>query len=176
MTESIGLDLDGVLYDWCRAAHTYFRTYRNYTGTQYEFELNVANSMEKEFSDFLCSVNSLYDSIFPRKEVVELLWKLSGKYDIYYVTSRPTSAWRTTQKYFDTHNFPFSNHLIFEKDKATLVRLLKLDYFVEDSVGYLEQIAPLTTTFMVLHPYNQMYKDKFNTITSVLELERIFLK
>lgn len=173
--ESLALDLDNVLYPWVRAVYTYWKIYYNYTGLEYTFFKNIDSIIPKETQDYIVNIDTIYTSFVPESRLIQLLNKLGEKYSLYYITARPDSVRRITEKYLRDFHFPQDTNLIFSKDKDTMARLLKLDYFVEDSVKNAEKLKNICTTFLVKTPYNETYSGEVPMLNSIYCLEGVLL-
>jgi len=167
--ERVGLDLDGVLYPWDKAIYTYFRCYRGYTGTQFQFSNDLHKLIPWDFKDFLLEVGPLYMTINPDLKVMHLLNDLAKKYELFYVTSRPEVVRLSTEKYLRIHNFPNKENLYFTNDKANLARYLELDYFIEDNIVNAFNISKVCATYVVKQPWNQDFLADFHVLNTILD-------
>jgi 5'(3')-deoxyribonucleotidase len=173
--ESIGLDLDGVLYPWADAVATYCRMYKKYEGTDHEFWKHIDKYLTPSEQDYIVTVQDLYYRFSPSPRLLKLLEALDKKFNIFYITARPPEVQMVTEKYLRDFKFPQKENLIFSKDKDVHARLLNLQYFVEDSVRNAEKLKNICITFLVRTPYNEDYEGDLKVIDSVFELERILL-
>jgi uncharacterized HAD superfamily protein len=172
---AIGIDMDGVTYPWVKAVYTHWKMYYGYTGDEYYFYQNVDNILSKEEQDYIVTIPQIYTSFVPENKLIQLLNKLGEKFSLYYITARPECVRRVTENYLRDFHFPQDTNLIFSKDKDTMARLLKLDYFVEDSVKNAEKLKNICTTFLVKTPYNETYSGEVPMIDSLYCLEEILL-
>jgi uncharacterized HAD superfamily protein len=172
--ESIAFDLDGVLYPWDEALYTYYRVYKGYTGTQYEFSFAL-NTFPEEELEYLCTISHIYEAITPDKKLLISLNNIAKRYNIFYITARPECARKATEDYLKNYRFPFSENLILTKSKGIIARLLNLTYFVDDREFYVEDAAKVSTAFLFERPWNIDKREGLNTIRSIQELERIIL-
>lgn len=173
--ESIGLDLDGVLYPWVSAVCTYFRLYEGYEGSDYEFSRRVYEILPEEKAAYMATIPDLYYKFIPTSKMMSLLNKLSNKFYIHYVTSRPEEAITVTEKYLRDFNFPQKENLEFSKDKDVYAKYQNLQYFVEDNIRNAEKLNKICLTFLVRTPYNEDYTGDVKMIDSIYDLERILL-
>lgn len=174
MKESIGFDLDGVLYPFVKSLCTYYRMYEGYTGTDLNFYQNIDKIAESKI-EYLVTLEPLYSSCVPANKLVALLRNLGEKFNVCYITARPTITRLTTEKYLSNYKFPQHTNLFFTPNKDTLSRLLKLDYFVEDNVKNAEKISKVCMCFLVKTPYNEHYAGEVPMLNSIYDLERILL-
>lgn len=172
--DSLAFDLDGVLYPWIRAVFTYYRMYQGYFGDEYTFFKNV-DAVLGDSADYIVTLPQIYTSCVPENRLIQLLNKLGEKFNLYYITSRPECVRRITEKYLRDFYFPQDTNLIFNKDKDTVARLLKLDYFVEDSIKNAEKLNKVCTTFLVKTPYNENYSGDVPMINSIYDLQGVLL-
>lgn len=170
--EAIGFDIDGVLYPWVRAAYVYYQMYEGYSGSETEFFKDV-NRILGEKADYIVSLPQLYTSIVPSKLILEMLSRLSERYEVFYLTYRPQAVQRVTERYFSTYKFPHEHNLIFSADKVTDARILGLTYFVEDNIKNAEKLAKVCLSFLVKTPYNCDYSGEVPVLDSVLDIERV---
>lgn len=175
MKESIGLDVDGVLYPWAESVCAYYKLYKNYLGTEYNFYKNFYKYVSDNDLQYIITLQDLYYKHTPSPSLMRLLNRLSEKFNIFYITARPEEVERVTRKYFRDFNFPQKDNIIFSEDKDVYARLLKLSFFVEDSVKNAEKLNKVCTTFLVRTPHNENYSGEVPMLNSILELERILL-
>lgn len=173
--ENLGLDLDGVLYPWVSAVWMYYRMYKKYSGTEYEFYKNFDKNVPEDQCNYIATLQDLYYKHTPSPKLTSLLNQLSEKFNLFYITARPLEAERVTHKYFRDFKIPQRDNLIFSPEKDTYARLLRLHYFVEDSVRNAEKLSKICTTFLVRTPYNEDYSGEVPMLNSILDLERILL-
>ncbi len=173
--ESAGIDVDGVLYPWVSAVYTYCRLYKKCLVTEYEFYRDFDKYITEEDCQYIATLQDLYYKHTPSPKMMVLLNKLSEKFNLFYITARPLEAERVTRKYFRDFKFPQPDNLIFSCEKDTYARLLKLSYFVEDSVKNAEKLSKVCTTFLIRTPYNENYSGSIPMLNSILDLERVLL-
>ncbi len=173
--ESVGIDLDGVIYPWIEAVCTYFRLYKKYEGTDYNFIKNLDKYITQEDWNYIVTLQDLYSRFSPGFRLLSFLQRLSEKYNIFYITSRPQETRMVTEKYFRDYKFPQKDNLIFSKDKDTYARLLGLQYFIEDSVSNAEKLNNVCVTFLIKTPYNENYSGNVKMIDNIYQLEGILL-
>lgn len=171
--KNIGLDLDGVLYNWHSAVYTYYVMYKNYQGTEREFWTTRYKTISDDEWDCLVNMDILYSSQCPTPECMSFIHEISKYYSVYYITSRPAFVKITTEQYLKRHKFPFLENLVFTHDKSITARQLMLSMCVDDMPKNLEPLSKVTDVVMIAHPYNVDYWDKFPTahsLTSALKL------
>lgn len=173
--EGIALDLDGVLYPWHEAVCMYYKLYKNYTGTEYNFMKNSDKYMTCEDWNYIVTIPDLYYKYTPSSRLMKLLFNLSEKFNIFYITSRPEEMRRVTAKYLRDFKFPQKDNVIFSKENDIYARLLKLSFFVEDNVSNAEKLSRVCTTFLVRTPFNEDYTGNVPMLNSIYDLERILL-
>lgn len=164
---SIGIDMDGVLYNWHAAVYDYFRFYKEYTGSYSKFWSEYYKTFSDEMWDYLTGVDIFYSSQQPTKECVNFLNSIKYKYDIYYITSRPNLVRTTTKQYLRKYNFPYKDNVIFTDDKANVSRLLQLTYCIDDMPHNVESLSKVTNVIMIAQPWNTELWEKYNTAHSL---------
>jgi len=138
--EILGLDLDGVLYDWRRAVWPILlvdaketRSFHDFWFEEERAERNGTSKHNKLFWKNLVAREDLYNSCPPAKGVVETLWKLSKKYNLIYITHRPKSVRFVTEWWLKSYDFPERDMLVMSSlPKHLLVRQYNCTYYVED--------------------------------------------
>lgn len=169
MTKRIGLDLDGVLYDWHLSVYEYFCLYKGFSGSQNKFWYEESKAVPDNVWEFICSIDTLYSNVLPSKDCKDFIASIKDKFTLYYITSRPLSAKLTTEQYLRRHHFPFQENLIFTQDKVSVARLLKLDYMVEDMPRNVIDLSKVVLTIMMARPWNQSIQNEYPTVHSLME-------
>jgi uncharacterized HAD superfamily protein len=175
MKEKLGMDLDGVIYPFVKAVETYCRITYGYAGTTDEFERNIDKYWKLYNLDWIVESPNIYQKFIPEKKMMALIQDLSSKYQIFYVTSRPESLLRITEKYLRDYDFPQRNNLVFTQDKDVFARLVGLTYFVEDNVENACKLAKACMSFLVKTPYNDGATGNFKVLESVYDLRGLLL-
>lgn len=173
---NIGLDLDGVLYNWHIAVYDYFVLNKNYTGTFNDFWTTEYKSFSKEDWEYLTNVDIFYSSQFPTEECKVFLSELQKKFEIFYITGRPKSVKTTTEQFLKKHNFPFQENLIFTDDKIVSARRYMLCLCVDDRPEILTGLQTVADVVMIAQPYNIDYWDKFPTAHSLISALKLIKK
>ena len=164
----IGLDIDGVIYPWHYSIYRYFTEFKNFAGSELEFWAYFRLfSVEKQM--YYVSIPTLYTDTSLTQDAIEYLPKLAELGELFYITSRDHELQPLTQKFFKFYDIPFKENLIFEKDKASVVRLYGIDYFVDDMISHLEKMQGITTSFLFKQPHNFYDRDGYNCIGSLKE-------
>lgn len=172
----IGLDMDGVIYDWHSVVHRYYMLYANYTGTFREFWMEYIPSLSEENQDYIVSIPLFYDQAFPTVDAQEYLPKLAEIGELFYITSRPDSARFVTRKFFRKHNLPDSENLFMVADKQPVIRLYDIDVFVDDRGETLEDLGNICLTVLMNKPWNEHYKDTFTRVNSLQEFYELLTR
>lgn len=168
----LGLDLDGVLYDWHSAVYTYFQYIKNYQGTYRQFWTEFINDTSKEEQEFIVSIPFLYSAITPSKQVIEFLNFAADNSEIYYITSRPDSVEHITKKYVKEY-FPYPDNLFSVHDKATTCRYLGVTHFLDDHEKHVKAVQPVANSFLKARCWNEYCQDQYNTVYSLKEFKEI---
>jgi uncharacterized HAD superfamily protein len=168
MSKSIGLDLDGCLYNWPNAVYEYYQVYRDYSKSLTDFWTHEITKISKAGWDFLTNVDIFYSSQLPTEDCINFLNNIKYRFDIYYVTSRPELVKLTTEQYLRRYKFPFRDNLIFTDNKVNEVRRLGLSYCVDDMPHHVEALAKVTNIIMIAQPWNKYLWDKYPTAHSLM--------
>lgn len=171
----LALDLDGCLYDWHSAVHTYYQYIKGFEGSYEEFWTTYINSLSKETQEYICSLDILYETQVVTQEVREFLDFASTKAELYYVTSRPITTERVTRRYLKKQDFPFQDNLYITSDKATICRYIGATHFLDDNVGHIKNVSPIADAYLMSKVWNRDYHDQFNTVYGLKDFrERVF--
>jgi len=172
---TIGLDLDGVLYDWHNAVLEYYKIYKNYDGSFDDFWSKAYKEFTPDDWEYLTGVDTFYSSEIPSESCLKFLERLSMSFELFYVTSRPETCRLTTEQYLRRYKFPFSHNLVMEKNKVSVARLYGTSYFVEDMPETVEKLSHVTTAILMARPWNHQFWDVYPTIRTLDEAWR-FIK
>ncbi len=172
----LGIDLDGVLYDWHDALHVYYQYMMGYEGTFREFWLNYIPSLSAEKQDYLVNLPIIYDTKVPSKDITDFLdFVRDNVEEVYYITKRPLEIERVTRRYLRRYNFPFQDNLIITGDKASACRLYGVTHFLDDFASHVEAVKGIAEVYLMAKPWNEQYQDQYNTVHSLREFkERVF--
>jgi len=172
---NVGFDLDGVLYDWHRAVYNDCVSHEDYEGSFREFWTGYFQSFPRNKQKNFCYRDPLYSSQIPSKKLLKFLDSVAKEHEIFYVTARSDECYLTTKFYMERYNFPYSYNLVLAKDKATIIKLHRIDIFIDDFPSNLDEIGSSATTFLIKKPWNEEVMDNYNTILSVFDLEGVLL-
>lgn len=167
----LGLDFDGVLYDWHSAVHTYFQYEMGYEGSYHDFWSTYMNSLSKERQDYLVRLPLLCDATIPSQRVMDFLEFASQHSDIYYITSRPVEVEAITRKYMKKYDFPFQDNLFVTNDKATVCRYVGVTHFLDDQAKNLVNIAPIADAYLFAKLWNKEYREEYKVVYSLKEFQ-----
>lgn len=172
----LGLDLDGVLYDWHDAVFTYFQYEMGYSEDYLSFWTKYIPSLSKEKQDYIVSIPILYETKIPSSSIMEFLkFASENAGSIYYITSRALELDRITRRYIRKYDFPFQDNLIFTNDKATACRLYGVTHFLDDFVIHVKSTSKVAESYLMAKPWNKEYQEELPTVFSLKEFkERIF--
>lgn len=162
----IGLDIDGVIYPWHYSIVRYFQEFRGFEGSDYEF-WDMFNSLSPKTQEYYVSIPTLYSDSCLTEDAEKYLPLIAELGEIFYITARDTGLQWLTRKFFDTFEVPFKENLIFEKHKFNMVRLLGLDYFVDDQGKHLEKMKGITKTFLFIQPHNRNDRELYDNVRSL---------
>lgn len=161
--------MDGVVYDWHYSVHRYLTEYKGYSKDITTLWMVDWWNLPKEEQEYLASIPHLYTDTIPSSCVMDGLNLLAGLGELYYVTARDSSLAPATKKFFDYFDAPFKENLIFNKDKASVVRLNKLDYFLDDFSSYVSQLSGLTNAYLMCKSHNIGKRDGFKCVNGLKE-------
>jgi len=161
----IGIDLDGVLYNWHQAVYTELSIYWNLDVEFTEFWSGMYKTYKNEmFWDNLVKLKHLYSNQPPDQRNVDLVNLLSGKHTIYYVTNRPKEVYDVTLNWLKRYEFPSVKNLVFTDDKLVACNSLGITKFVEDRTANIDRLlSGDIEVYIIRQPYNQDDLYKFPT-------------
>ncbi len=168
----IGLDIDGVIRPWHTSMYRYFQTIRGYEGNEREF-WDYFGELDKEVQRYFVSIPMMYLDTVPTQDVLTFVPKLAEIAEIYYITACPLELKWATLKFFNLYELPFKENIIFSKDKANYVRLLQLEYFLDDLAPNLETLKGLTKTYLFKAHHNWRDRDKFPLVNNMKEFYEV---
>jgi len=155
--ETIGFDLDGVLYDFHVAAYTELVAFH---GLDVSFNIfwddYQSYYSEKFFSNFV-KISILYNRLTPITGSVDTLNYLANKYNICYITSRPDDVVNITKYWLKYYNFPNYDNIEFSTDKSIEIRQHNCKYFIEDmwKQETVNKLAKITNLILVSKIHNR---------------------
>jgi uncharacterized HAD superfamily protein len=170
MRRTLGVDLDGVIYNWHISVYEYHINFKNYAGSFNDFWTKEYKNFTPEWWKYIVDIDILYSDRPPVSDCFSFLDKIVNRFEVYYITSRPECVKTTTEQYLKRYKFPFQDNLIFTKDKVNTARLLKLSYAIDDLPEQIEGLSRVTKTFMIAQPYNIDYQDKCTTVKSLTQI------
>jgi uncharacterized HAD superfamily protein len=169
----LGLDMDGVLYDFHSALFTYYQYEMNYTGSYEEFWKDFIPSMNPEYQNYIMSIPMLYDMLNPMFGAKEFLEFAKDKAEIYYITHRPVELERLTKRYLKRYDFPQFDNLIMTGDKVTACRLYGVTHFLDDFANQVENVSAVADAYLRARIHNREYQDKLKTVYSLKEFKEL---
>ena len=166
---NIGFDLDGVLYDWHDVIYTYCVDREGYVGSASQFWEDYREfPVDKKLNFEKTSI--FFSKKIPSKVVIDFLNEISKDNTLFYITARKEDVRLTTEMYLEKYNFPNNGNLFFTDDKATHVKLLDIDIFVDGFPAHIDSIGNSAETYLVERPWNKDVSHKYNAIVSILEI------
>lgn len=170
----IGLDIDGVLYNWHYSVYRYFCEFRGFSGSQREFWMYVRSLPEGTF-DYYVKLPLLYIDTSPSTDVIVYLPKIAEIAEIFYITARTEELKPATSKFFDNYRFPFKENVIFSKNKQNYARLLKLDYFLDDQPYHIDELKSVTNAYLFKAVHNWESRELYPLMNSMKEFYEFLL-
>ena len=174
--KNLGLDLDGVVYNWHHALYTEMQIYEDITCSERDFWLKVMPSFSKEKQAYLCGLEHLYGTQVPDRKLLPMLNRLAKKFDIYYITCRPESVKCATQLYLKHWDFPFQENLYLTTDKTIEVRAFGIDLFVDDRIEILDKVSKFCNVIGIEQFWNESDRGRFQFINNIFQIEDIIEK
>jgi len=167
----IGLDLDGVLYDWHRPVYNYMTIYKGVKESYEEFWHHYKDY--EEDLKYLVTLVDLYDKTIPTKETLKTLSIINGGgHTIHYITSRPEDATLITERYVNRW-YPQAMNLTVTRngDKPNYIRLYKLDFYVNDRMEENLKLKDVCKIILFRQPWNDTPdRELFTCISSIKEI------
>lgn len=164
----IGLDIDGVIYPWHDSIYRYFREFRGFTGEEVEF-WEYFRSLPQSTIEYYVSLPMMYLDTTPRASTIKAIPALAELGEIHYITSRQPSLHRATLKFFGIYDLPFKENLHFTEDKASVIRLKRIDYYLDDLTRFIDQVRGLTNAYLMCQPHNANQREGYEVVNSLKE-------
>lgn len=160
--------MDGVIRPWHASIYRYFQIHKGFSKDEREF-WNYFRGLDKDAQDYYVSIPLMYSDTSPTKDVLEYVPKIAELGEIFYITSCPEEIRLATSKFFDNYSLPFKENIIFSKDKASYVRLNRIDYFLDDLPHNVESLQGITEAYLFKAAHNWEARERFNVINSIRE-------
>lgn len=175
---TIGFDIDGVLYPWHKMLHLWLQVNRNITESYDDYWANVQEKDGDWSSSIywsnMAGMRHIYEMYMPPQEDVDVLRRLSKDYNILYITHRGSDLERITRNWLDRYKFPNTDQLyVGNIPKSLSVRFYGCDYYVEDKQGIIESLIGVTDVICMKHNWNEEMWDLVPTIESLQDLEAV---
>lgn len=167
----LGLDLDGVLYDYHSALYTFCQYELNYNGTYEEFWLDYFPACSKEKQDYLIGLPIPYETSIPSKQIIEFLEFANLRAEICYITFRPIELERITKRFLRRNNFPQQYNLYITGDKATACRYLGVTHFLDDHVKHVKAVSAVADAYLMAKLWNKDFQNDYKTVHSLKEFQ-----
>lgn len=155
----IGVDIDGVIYDWHGVVYRHFVEEKNFAGSFQDFWGGYFHTLSEDYQEYLTTIPTYYEETTPIFGAINFLHWLNKNYTIYYISSRPKEVERVTEKYFKRLNIPQGSNLYLTNNKEFYIRLFQLDYHVDDSPKVIDCCKNLTCLIVKTTPWNLQYMD-----------------
>lgn len=170
--DTLGFDLDGVLYDWHGQAYTHLTIFNGLTTPASEFWPVADDAYGDLFWQNISRIPTLYERALPLSGVLDTLNNLSKKYNIVYITARDKVVERVTRQWLRTYKFPNYDNVFLTDDKSITVRYHNCKFYVEDRDKHIEELRNLTTVIVMNRDWNKSYPD-LPTIDDITDLEEL---
>jgi 5'(3')-deoxyribonucleotidase len=177
MKRTIGLDLDGVLYNWHGVIHDYLVKFK---GEELKYKEFWKRAKEEGYKkDLLCALVEIpmfYTQRNISNHVLEVVKQLAENNIIYYITTRPENAEFATKSWIKRSGLPYPDNLIVTQNKRPHISMLECDYFVDDKQKTIDEIKDITNAILFKSDYMQDEDTKgYNYIESLDELLEVNL-
>lgn len=171
----LGLDLDGVCYDWHTALHTYYQYIMGYAGDYRAFWTEFFPSLPKSKQEYIVSIPIPYDSQVPSETVTSFLDFAKDKAEIYYITSRLPELESITRRYIKRYDFPFQDNLIFSQDKASSCSILGITHFLDDFARHVIPCSKVCNSYLMNKLWNLDAEGDFTRVYGLGDFrEKVF--
>jgi 5'(3')-deoxyribonucleotidase len=170
----LAVDLDGCVYNWQHFAYEWYCDYTKTEPDYVEFWKTTVHTFNECMINNLLENSLLYHRETARKDIVNLLNKLSKNYEVIYLTSRPETKEIVyqTSKWIKDNNFPNPDEIYYSKNKDQFVRLNHVDILIDDNQEVCEKCKNLCSVFLVHKPYHFNGVSKEITVLGdVIQLE-----
>lgn len=168
----IGLDIDGPVYPWHYSIYRHFVTFKGFEGSERDF-WEYFRDLPKEVQRYFVRVPIHYLDQMPTPDVREYLPKIAKLGEIFYITARPPEAKWATWKFFNIYDLPFKENIIFSEDKATCIRLNRVDVFLDDRPAEVELVKGITDAYLFKAQHNWDERDNYKAVGSMKEFYEI---
>lgn len=161
MRDSIGFDLDGVLYNWHEIVYEELVNFHGLSQGYDEFwhdQVQNKTKFNKLFFQNLARIPTFCTALKIKDSDLDLLNKLHKRYNIYYITNRPKEVEISTCNWITREKLPQYENLIFTADKASKISELNIVAFTDDRLNNVENIRRVCKTFLYSHPWNEGYE------------------
>jgi len=165
----IGLDLDGPIYPWHYSIYRYFCENKGFDGDIDTFW----ETRRQDITPYYVSLPFLYLDTTPLADTLKYTFKLAEVGELFYITSRTLDLERVTLKFFDNYHLPFKENLIFDTNKATQVRLNRIDFFLDDLPHNVESLQGITKAYLFKCWHNRNQREGFEVVNTMKEFYEI---
>jgi uncharacterized HAD superfamily protein len=171
----LGIDLDGVLYNWTDFSFRYC-VEQGYTNRSIDYFFSHEEEHTSIFWHNLVRMPFLYYKTPFKKEYKILIDKFaSSGWEIFYLTNRPEEVKVTTYNWLEDSHVPYLDNLYFVDKKSSIIRFENIDYHIDDRGKCIEDIKNFCSSYLISTPWNLDYKEPKNCkrIDNLLEVEEL---
>jgi uncharacterized HAD superfamily protein len=164
----VSLDLDGVLYPWHQVVWKEHFADDDYFDFWKERWKHVKTSTWNK----ILPDPDLY--VQPaRADVVQMVHRIANSRFVYYVTQRPKSLTRVTQRWLVRNGFPNPGDVYMTQDKVATCNKIGIDLHIDDRIDVMHNLADNGIRVLgVRQPWNEDRIDDFPHVDNILSLER----
>lgn len=171
----LGLDLDGVVYDYHSCLYTYCQYTFDYDGSYLDFWLNYFPNLPSEKQEYLVSIPMLYEMRIPDSFVMGFLEKSKRVFsEIFYVTGRGNDLKVVTERYLKKYDFPFYDNVIITRNKGLWCSNLQITHFIDDFPCHVISASRVCDAYLLNRPWNSDFVGDVNRIASLNEFWNYF--
>lgn len=166
----VGLDLDGVLYNFHSAFYEFYKTEFGYTGGIKDFWNVFWKSLCPERQAYLVSIPIAYETEVVSRDVHEFFDHILPRvYDVFYITSRSEDLRRVTERFFRRNNLPKQENLIMTKSKGIECARFGVTHFLDDMGKHVEDTGKVCNSYLKAAIHNTEERKLYNTVYSLRE-------
>ena len=172
MNIKIGLDIDGVLYDWHEIAYQQYNKGESYE----DFWTGIRANPDSVFTNNIVNDPTLYCKVTIRNDYVNIVKHIDFICDeLHYITSRPLSVERNTTKLFKQSGMPKTDNILFVgngKSKLQTILDLGCNVIVEDQPNYVEELVDQNIIILLMdRTYNRNFNElQYDNVVRVYDM------
>lgn len=148
--KTIGLDLDGVVYDYHTVTYNHLVKERNLTLKPAEFWGNGESIYSEKVWYNLLRIPILYEKAPINDDDLDVLNYLSRSFNLVYITNRPREVEFVTRWWMKENKIPQTSNLYFVTgSKVPLILKNQCEYFIDDRLSIVKELENYTNPILV---------------------------